>query len=206
MSVERVLLVRHATSSETRRGAFPTASGAQPGVEGDPLDDSGRAAAADLGVHLLAPDRCLSSWALRSRQTAEAAGLNSEPDADLAECDFGSWAGQSPAEVGDDAGVGAWYADPDVAPHGGERLSDVRRRAAGVLARAGAAGGTTVAFTHGGFVKAAVLEVLSLPSSAVWQIDVAPASITELHRTFGHWRVVRLNWTPSIRVAAGHPA
>lgn len=204
MNAERVLLVRHATSSETRRGAFSTASGAQPGVDGDPLDDAGRAAASDLAVHLPVSNRCLSSWAARARQTAEAAGLEPEPDADLAECDFGTWAGRTPAEVGD--GVAAWYADPDAAPHGGERLLDVRRRATGVLARAGEAGGTTLAFTHGGFIKAAVLEVLGLPSSAVWQIDVAPASMTELHRTFGRWRLVRLNWTPSVRVAAGQPA
>lgn len=206
MNVERLLLVRHATSSETRRGAFPMASGARPGVEGDPLDDAGRAAASDLEAHLPPADRCLSSWAARSRQTAAAAGLDPELDADLAECDFGRWAGRTPADVGDEAGVAAWYADPEAAPHGGERLSDVRRRASAVLARAGEAGGTTVAFTHGGFIKAAVLEVLSLPAAAVWQIDVAPASLTELHRTFGRWRLVRLNWTPSIRVAAGRPA
>lgn len=206
MSSERLLLVRHATSSETRRGAFPTVSGAKPGVDGDGLDAAGRDAAEELGKHLPAADHCLSSWAARARQTAEAAGLNPERDARLAECDFGRWAGRTPIEVDEEAAVGAWYADPDAAPHGGERLLDVRRRAAAVLADAGDAGGTTVAFTHGGFVKAVVLEVLSLPSSSVWQIDVAPASLTELHRTFGRWRLVRLNWTPAVRVAAGRVA
>lgn len=204
MSTVRLLLVRHATSSETRRGAFPTASGAHRGVDGDGLDAAGHEAAQELAAHLPRADQCLSSWAARARQTAESAGLSPECDAQLAECDFGRWSGSTPAEVGEEAAVGAWYADPDAAPHGGERLVDVRRRAAAVLARAGDAGGTTVAFTHGGFVKAAVLEVLSLPSSAVWQLDVAPASLTELHRTFGRWRLVRLNWTPAVRVAAGH--
>lgn len=206
MSTQRLLLVRHATSSETRRGAFPIASGAQPGAQGDPLDEAGQAAAHELGAHLPPADRCLSSWAARARQTAEAAGLIPQPDGHFAECDFGRWAGMTPAEVGDAAEVGAWYADPDSAPHGGERLADVRARAAAVLARAGDAGGTTIAFTHGGFVKAAVLEVLSLPAASVWQLDVAPASVTELHRTFGRWRLVRLNWTPSARVAAGRVA
>ena len=206
MSSQRLLLVRHATSSETRRGAFPIASGSQPGIEGDPLDDAGRAAARELGAHLPPGERCLSSWAARARQTAEAAGFVPEPDAQLAECDFGRWAGRTPADVGDDAEVGAWYADPDAAPHGGERLADVRARAALVLAGAHESGGTTVAFTHGGFVKAAVLEVLKLPASSVWQIDVAPASITELHCTFDRWRLVRLNWTPSVCAGVGRVA
>lgn len=200
-ATDRVLLVRHAPSSETRRGAFPAVSGAHAGRDGEHLDGGGRSAAQELGVHLPPAARCLSSHAARARQTAEAAGLAPDADADLAECDFGAWAGRTPADLTDDPGLGAWYADPDEAPHGGERLSDVRARAAAVLARA--AEGTTVAFTHGGFVKAAVLEVLGLPATAVWQIDVAPASITELHRTSGHWRVVRLNWTPSVRVPIG---
>lgn len=201
MSTVRLLLVRHAESRDTRRGAFPATSGRHEGDGGQSLDHAGRRAAVDLGQYLPAADVWLSSWAARCRETAQAAGHSAQPDGDLAECDFGRWAGRTPLELRDDPGLAQWYADPDVAPHGGEGLSDVRARAQRVLRRAAKAGATTVAVTSGGFVKAAVLEILGLPATAVWQVDVAPASITELHLTLDRWRLVRLNWTPATRTA-----
>lgn len=199
MTLVRLLLVRHAPSADTRRAAFPATSGSRAGDEGEPLDSAGRVAAAELAAYLPTADVTLSSWARRCRETAAAAGCDPALDGDLAECNFGAWAGMTPPELGEDAELTQWYADPDAAPHGGEGFANVRRRAAAVLERAAAAGGTTVAFTHGGFVKAAVVQILGLPAAAVWQIDVAPASITELHRTLDRWRLTRLNWTPAAR-------
>jgi broad specificity phosphatase PhoE len=213
--VNRLLLVRHSTSGQTRRAAFPSTSGAAP-VDGcEPLDAAGRRAAAALAGLLPPADRCWASLAVRARQTAELACGPPAPDPDLAECDFGAWAGLTLAEVGDKdpAGLAAWWADPDAAPHGGERLAQVRRRAGGVLDRAAAAGGTTIAFTHGGLIKAALLEVLGLPAAGLWRLDAAPASVTELRQgpgaraahapgdgrgqqSNGRWRLTRLNWVP----------
>lgn len=200
MKSARLLLVRHATTPETRRTAFALGSGADSNAAGEALDDAGVAAAAQLRGHLPAGAACFSSFAVRCLQTAEAAGMTPQPDGDLAECDFGAWAGRTPAELHDEdeAGLSQWYADPDTAPHGGECLADVRARAQRVLERAAIAPSTTIAFTHGGFVKAAVLEVFGLPATSVWQIDAAPASITELHRTGDRWRLTRLNWTPAV--------
>jgi broad specificity phosphatase PhoE len=234
VATTRLLLVRHATTAETRRAAFPATTGARE-LPGCPdLDRGGRAQAAALAGVLPAADRCWSSLAVRARRTAALLGC---PDPvgmpELAECDFGGWAGQGAEEVDadDPAGLAAWHADPDAAPHGGEGLAAVRSRAARVLAAAAAAGGTTWAVTHGGLIKAGLLEVLGLPSAAVWRLDAAPASVTELHHVgggapegedgegglrqrrgdgddrpdtgVGVWRVVRLNWTP---VPAGWPA
>jgi broad specificity phosphatase PhoE len=211
--VIRLLLVRHSTSGETRRAAFPSTSGAAL-VDGcQPLDRAGREAAAALAGLLPSSDRCWASLAVRARQTAELAGLpGPEPVADLAECDFGTWAGLTMAEVNDSDpdGLGAWWADPDSAPHGGERLGQVRERAGRVMARAAELGGTTIAFTHGGLVKAALLDVLDLPASALWRLDAAPASVTELRHSGSHrgsgdgrWRLTRLNWVPSLATTSG---
>jgi broad specificity phosphatase PhoE len=196
--VTRLLLVRHAPSAETRLAAFPSTTGAT-AVDGcPPLDRGGRAQAAALAGALPAADRCLASLALRARQTAELAGAGDPaPDPDLAECDFGAWAGLTMSEV-DQRALAAWWTDPDSAPHGGETLAQVRARAAAVMARAAVAGGTTVAFTHGGLVKAALLEVLGLPASGLWRLDAAPASVTELRRSDSGWRLTRLNWVPSL--------
>lgn len=192
------LLIRHATTAATRRSAFPATSGAAVADGCAPLDAGGLAAAAALGPHLPPADRVWSSFARRAGETATALGAAAEPDADLAECDFGRWAGCTPDEVhaADPAGLAAWYADPATAPHGGEGLAAVRARARRVLDRAGALGGTTVAVTHGGLVKAVLLEVLDLPDAAVWRLDADPASVTELRTAGPAWRVIRRNWTP----------
>jgi broad specificity phosphatase PhoE len=122
----------------------------------------------------------------------------------LAGCDYGTWTGMNIQEVhaSDAEGLEAWHADPDSAPHGGERFSDVRVRAAAMLAHARSLGGTTLAFTHGSFVRAALLEVLDLPTQALWLFDVGPGSVTELHPARGSWRLVRLNCTPRSPVPA----
>jgi len=184
VATTRLLLVRHATTAETRRAAFPATTGARE-LPGCPdLDRGGRAQAAALAGLLPAADRCWSSLAARARATAALLGGPAPVGTpELAECDFGGWAGHGAEEVfaADPEGLAAWHADPDAAPHGGEGLAAVRSRAARVLAAAAAAGGTTWAVTHGGLIKAALVEVLGLPSAAVWRLDAAPASVTELH-------------------------
>jgi broad specificity phosphatase PhoE len=195
---DRLLLIRHARTDDTRRAAFPHTSGAATQEACPALDHVGVAQAVALRGALPAADRCWASFARRALETAAHAGCAVDVRlADLGECDFGAWSGQAPSDV-DQSALAAWHADPDVAPHGGEGLAAVRARAAAVLERAAALGGTTLAFTHGGFVKATLLEVLGLPSTLVWRLDAAPGSVAELHRVGDAWRVTRVNWTPSL--------
>jgi broad specificity phosphatase PhoE len=203
-----MLFVRHALSAGTRRAAFPATTGACACDGCEPLDRAGTVQAIALRGVLPKPDHSWASFAARALETARLAGCDVQPCAELAECDFGRWAGLLPAEVhaADPDGLASWYANPDTAPHGGERLADVRARAAAVLARALQVGGTVVAFTHGGLVKAVLLEALGLGSQAIWKLDVAPASVTELHPSGAGdgWRVVRVNWTAKlVGVSAG---
>src|SRR5262245_46622174 len=87
--MRRLLLVRHASTDAVRAVAF--------GAD-EPLDAGGRAAAARL--RLSRADEVLVSLALRTRETASAAGLAvSGEDAALAECDFGRWAGLTLRDV-----------------------------------------------------------------------------------------------------------
>jgi broad specificity phosphatase PhoE len=183
----RILLVRHAPTPATRRHAFPC---------DEPLDDRGREAAARLAGHLGA-DRVVSSPALRCRETAAAVGLAAPVlDPRWAELDFGRWAGRTLDEVAssDPAGLEAWLRDPSVAPPGGESLPAVRERVTAAMTELAAGGGTTVVVTSGGPVKIAVLTALAAPSASLWNVDVAPCSVTTLHaRPDGGWTLRSLN-------------
>jgi broad specificity phosphatase PhoE len=184
--VRRLLLVRHAPTSATRATAFPV---------DEPLDEPGRTAASSLAGAI--PHRCdvLCSPALRARQTAEAAGLDARPDAALAECDFGRWAGATLADVhaSDPEGASAWMLDPGAAPHGGESLTTFAGRVGAWLDAQAALDGAAAAITHGGVVKAAVVHALGAPLPAFWRIDAAPLSVTELHAHDARWTVTRVN-------------
>lgn len=185
--MRRLILVRHAATAATRRAAFP--------ADDDALDAAALGAAAALR-HVL-PTRCeaLSSPAVRCRETAAAAGLAPRTDRSLAECDFGAWASRTLAEVTeeDPRGMAHWMRDPAAAPHGGEALAAFAARVARWLDEQARCGGTAVAITHGGVVKAALVRALGAPLDAFWRIDVAPLGITELHAHDGRWTVARAN-------------
>jgi broad specificity phosphatase PhoE len=196
--VRRLFLVRHAPTPATRRFAFPA---------DEPLDQPGRIAAVRFGALAPAHDETLTSPAVRCRQTVEAAGLASGPEGhvvgsivpDLAECDFGAWAGRTLAEISDaDAdAVAAWMTDPLADPHGGESLAAFAARVGGWLEREAARDGSAIAITHGGVVKAAVVHALGAPLDAFWRIDASPLAITELHSRDGHWTLARVNAAPT---------
>lgn len=183
----RLLLVRHAPTAATRRHAFP---------RDEPLDVRGRELAARLAGRLVG-DRVVTSPALRCRGTADAAGLAaSEVDHRWAELDFGDWAGRTLDEVAasDPSALDAWLRDPTTPPPGGESLTALRDRVAAAMAEAAAASGKTVVVTSGGPVKVAVLAALAAPLSSLWNLDVAPCSVTTLHaRPDGGWTLRSLN-------------
>ena len=203
--VHRLLLVRHATTSASRRATFPATTGSAAIDDCAALDEAGVAGATALGAALPHADRCWTSHARRAVQTATHLGLTLDAClSDLAEGDFGRWAGATLDQVHarDPDGLATWLADPGTTPHGGEALVDVRRRARRVLDAAADADGTTIAISHGGLIKAALLEVLDLPDAALWQLDCAPASVTELHPG-RQWRTTMVNWTPAPPAWAG---
>jgi broad specificity phosphatase PhoE len=190
--LRRLLLVRHAATPATRVSAFPA---------DESLDARGLSEAVALTSVLPAsPDEVLCSPATRCVQTARAAGLDAGTvDGALAECDFGTWAGRTLAEVHaeDEAASVQWMTDPDAVPHGGESLRTFATRVGGWLDGQARQDGRAVAVTHGGVVKAAVVHALGAPPAAFWRVDVAPRSVTELHAHDGRWTVTRVN-TPTL--------
>lgn len=183
--MRRLLLIRHASTDAVRRAAFPT---------DEPLDEGGRAAAARLHGRL-GRGEALCSPALRARETAAAAGLEPTTEPALGECDFGAWGGRSLADVHatEPDAVAAWMTDPDACPHGGETVTALLARVGRWLDEQARADGRAIAVTHGGVVRAAVVHALGAPPTAMWRIDVAPLTVTELHARDGRWTVTRVN-------------
>jgi broad specificity phosphatase PhoE len=184
--VRRLLLVRHASTRATRAVAFPV---------DEPLDEHGRQAAARLAGAIPRGCETVSSPALRCRETAEAAGLSARVDGAVTECDFGRWAGVTLRQIDaeDPDGARAWMLDPGAAPHGGESLRDFAARIGRWLESETQPAGAAAVITHGGVVKAAVINALGAPIEAFWRIDAAPLSVTELHCHDARWTLTRLN-------------
>lgn len=181
-----LLLVRHAPTTATRASAFPA---------GEELDEQGREQAAGLAPALPRSAAVIASPARRCRQTAEAAGLDATVEDAIGECDFGTWAGSSLAEINDSdpEAVRAWMLDPGAAPHGGESLAAFSTRVARWMDAEAGHEGPLVAITHAEVIKAAVVHALGAPLLAFWRIDASPLAITELHGHAGSWTVTGLN-------------
>lgn len=154
----------------------------------------------------------------RTRQTlaaVAAAGLAMpEPLVEPAflEQNFGCWQGLSWADMerGDAEAYGRFWRDPvRNAPPGGESYTDLMARVAAAIDRLCTrhAGGTVVAISHGGTIRAAVAHALALSPEETMAIVVDNLSVTRLSRVEngllggrgGVWRVETVNapcrWT-----------
>jgi broad specificity phosphatase PhoE len=161
----------------------------------EPLDARGLDEARALAPRLERADVAWTSPAARARQTAEALGLDATAAPELDECDFGAWRGRTLAELDDEdpIAVAAWIEDPAAAPHGGESLLALLDRVGGWLEAHSGDGARTVAVTHAGVIRAALVRALDAPAQAFWRFDVAPLSRTVLHAHDGRWTVRGVN-------------
>lgn len=178
--LSRLTMIASGATPSMRKGRFP---------QNEPLEPQALARAAGLAGSLRRADRVWASPALAARQTAEALGLQATVEPLLAEQDFARWAGRSfeAVQAEDPAGMAAWFADPDAAPHGGESLADVARRGAALIERMAGEGGHTIAVTHAVLIRAVIVHVLGAPLPSVWKIDIEPLSFTDLRSDGRRW-------------------
>ncbi len=103
---------------------------------------------------------------------------------DVREAAFGEWEGRTFAEVreGWPELLASWLADPTVAAPGGESFADVRRRV--LLARdkllARYPHKTVLVVSHVTPIKVLVGDALGAPQSAIYRMELSPASVTEV--------------------------
>lgn len=196
-----LLLVRHGETTSNVRGALDTA------LPGAPLTALGREQAVALGRELraegLAPERLLSSEALRARETAALVGaeLGTDPHAvpGVYEVQAGDLEMRAdPAAIGSyDALLHAWLARGEYAEAlpGGETAEDVRARITPVLDELGAvvrSGGDCVLVVHGTLLRLAAVFLGAVPPAWALVNRIPNCGIVELAPTTGGgWECAR---------------
>ena len=181
----RLDLVAHGASSATRAARFP---------EDETLEASAFVALEALSGRLRPYGRALTAPARAARETAAALGFDADVEVALRDCDYGRWRGLALADVAacEPDGFAAWLSDPAAAPHGGESLVALIKRAGVWLVESSARDGATLAVTHASVVRAAIVSALGAGPSAFWRIDVAPATLARLSGREGRWNLVSL--------------
>ena len=139
-------------------------------------------------ISKLQPDVLISSPLQRTRQTADivakATGLPVLVDPIWIECSFGVWDGMSIDEVRDAYPVeyAKWLSTTSYAPPEGESYESTMARAVqGLLSLVDEYPGKKVCvITHNGIIKTALAAAMKVDSTAIFNIDVSPCSISSI--------------------------
>ncbi|MEW1776558.1 histidine phosphatase family protein [Streptomyces sp. NPDC086777] len=156
-----------------------------------PLDERDLRLAGAARAVLSLRGRAVRTPTVRCSQTAAAVGLVAAPEPMLRDLDVGGWRGRSVGEIAaaDPDGFSAWLTDPDAAPHGGESVRGLCRRAADWLGSMASGTGHTVAITEAAVVRAALVQALGMPARSFWHLSVPPLGTVLLTWRDGWWDV-----------------
>lgn len=207
MTAQRLVLVRHGVTDWNREGRFQ-------GRRDPPLAEAGRHEAELVATRLAADDdlrpaRILTSPLARAAETAatigRAIGVTPEPDDRLMEIGQGEWEGRTHAEleVTDARRYRAWREASGIRqPPGGEPLVDATARVHAVLQDALASRLWPVCLvSHGGTLRIAASELLTLPAAPA--LDVDNATVSVLDRRADAWHLVR--WNDALHLLGREP-
>jgi probable phosphoglycerate mutase len=204
-----LVLLRHGETALTAQKRF-SGSGVPAGQD-PPLSEQGLWQAGRVAEELArrgGVQGVVSSPLARCRRTAETVaarlGLDVAVAEDLRETDFGAWEGLTFAEVRSrhPAELDAWLAPESAAPPGGESFADVTRRVTACRDALLAAhpGRTLLLVSHVTPVKTLARLALGAPPAALFRMDLAPASLTEVaHYPDGNATLRCLNATAHLR-------
>ncbi|HVS69460.1 MAG TPA: bifunctional RNase H/acid phosphatase [Mycobacteriales bacterium] len=159
-----------------------------------------QAEAAALRLAGLGLDVIVSSPLRRTRQTADIVaarvGVEVVEEDGFAETDFGEWEGATFGELGKRAPeqLRAWLADPNLAPPGGESMTETAKRVEAARERTIAKYGQAriLVVTHVTPIKLMLRDALDAPLHAVFRIHIDPASVSLIDWRAAGPSVVRL--------------
>ena len=178
--MSRLVLVRHCEPEEDSRGRCY-------GSLDVGLSDAGKRHARELAPRLENGGALWTSPRLRARQTAAPFVAASRVDDDLRELDFGELEGRTYDEIAasEPELYRTWMETPTrVHFPGGESWADLKIRVLRSLDRIELEGDAVIV-THGGVIRAALSEWLSIPDEAIFRIDLGYGGITVAERVAG---------------------
>ena len=192
-----LILLRHAR----------TPNNAQARLQGQfdsPLDEVGYEQASVLGQAVRARwsvDRVVVSSRQRTRQTAEAAGLEGAPttvDDRWMEIDFGAYDDRRMSEVMAELGA-AWAVDVGFVPTGGESMLQLHERVGEAVAEIAeeAATSNIVVVTHATPIKSATAWLLGGGAEMILRFRVSLASVTAFGPVPHGLVLTDFNWSPA---------
>jgi alpha-ribazole phosphatase len=183
--VSRLILVRHAEPAEHARGRCY--GSLDVGLSSAGAHDAERLATLECDV-------VYSSPRIRAIDTARAITTTIQVDDDLRELDFGELEGRTYDEIAasEPELYRAWMERPTTVTFpGGESFAILKKRALRALDRIRTAHDCAVVVTHGGVIRAALAEWLSMPDEAIFRLDQSYCGVTIVD-WFGDVPVVRL--------------
>lgn len=170
--MSRLILVRHAEPVENMRGrCYGTLD---VGLSPSGLRDAERLTGLEC-------DAVYSSPRVRAIDTARAIAVDVRIDDDLRELDFGDLEGRTYDEIAasEPELYRAWMERPTTVTFpGGESFALLKERALAALDRIRAAHNCAVVVTHGGIIRAALAEWLSMPDEAIFRLDQSYCGIS----------------------------
>lgn len=181
-----IVLLRHGVTPNTVRKVFCGSGGSDPALTELGQEQAGRAAT--WLKQLDSVDAVVASPLRRTQETAGIVagelGLDVSLEAGIVETDFGEWEGYSFAEIMAKwpAEMDAWLGSTAIAPPGGETFDAVSARVVEARDRLlnAYAGKTVVAVSHVTPIKMMVRHALDAPMRSIYQMELAPASITTI--------------------------
>ena len=168
----RLILVRHAEPVEDMRGRCY--GSLDVGLSATGIRDAERLAGLEC-------DAVYSSPRIRALDTARAIAPDVRIDDDLRELDFGELEGRTFDEIAasEPELYRAWMERPTTVTFpGGESFALLKLRALAALDRIRAAHDCAAVVTHGGVIRAALAEWLSMPDEAIFRLDQSYCGIT----------------------------
>ena len=171
----RIVLVAHAATAATRRGAFPINEAIERPADISPVE--------------LRAAQVLSGPELRCAQTAASLGWQPTVIAGLADLNAGDWTGHDLGGLfaTEPAAVQRWMTDPAAKTPAGESLNDVVERVGSVLAGLDLPDGRTFVVASPLVIRAAITHLLQAP--LLFAIDIEPLSATVLTGHGGRWKL-----------------
>ncbi len=158
----------------------------------DELSETASVALSKMRVDIRAESKIWLAPEVAARQTAAALGLRGEVVAQLAEPDYGHWAGLPVKQVIKDnsAAFHRWLSCD--APPGGESISAIISRTGEWLSRNAGAQEHHCVIVSAAVIRAMITGLLDAPFSAFQRIDIAPLSRTILSSTGTRWNICTL--------------